>query len=63
MSVRQLSHRCPVRVAVLVLAALLLATACGTGTPLISDEERCTRFGGFWMQSGSGWCRYDGAGG
>ena len=51
------------RVAVLLLGALLLATACGTGTPLISDEERCTRFGGFWMQSGSGWCRHDGAGG
>ena len=50
------------RVAVLVLAALLLATACGTSTPLISDEERCTRFGGFWMQSGSGWCRHDGGG-
>ena len=49
------------RVTVLVLAALLLATACGTSTPLISEEERCTRFGGLWMQSG--WCRHDGGGG
>lgn len=62
MSVQQLSRGRPVKVAVLGLAALLLATACGTGTPLISDEERCTRFGGFWMQSGSGWCRHDGGG-
>ena len=50
------------KVAVLVLAALLLATACGTGTPMISEEERCLRFGGLWMQSG-GWCRHDGGGG
>jgi hypothetical protein len=54
-------HGRAVKMAVLLLAALLLATACGTGTPLISEEERCTRFGGFWMQAG--WCRHDGAGG
>ena len=46
----------------LLLTALLLASACGTSTPLISEEERCTRFGGHWKAE-PGWCRYDGGGG
>jgi hypothetical protein len=45
---------------VLLLAVLVLATACSSTapTPILSDAERCLRFGGFWMAEG--WCRVDG---
>ena len=44
----------------LILSALLLSTACATQTPLISEEERCTRFGGLWQL---GACRVPGGSG
>jgi hypothetical protein len=53
--------RRPVRAVALVLTALLVVTACATSTPMISEEERCTRFGGLWQQDG--WCRHDGGAG
>jgi hypothetical protein len=33
----------------LVLAVLLLVTACATSAPAISEEGCCTRFGGLWQ--------------
>jgi len=44
---------------VLLISALLL-TACATPAAPISEEQRCTRYGGLW-QLGS--CRVPGGGG
>jgi|KBSSwiStaDraftv2_1062776.scaffolds.fasta_scaffold1635210_1 hypothetical protein len=43
-----------------VVALLLALSGCATSTPLISDEERCLRFGGIWRAEG---CRTPGSGG
>jgi hypothetical protein len=42
----------------LVLVTLL--TGCASSTPLISDRDRCTRFGGLWEADQ---CRQPGGGG
>jgi hypothetical protein len=44
----------------LILVVLTVVTGCASSTPLISDEERCTRFGGLWQL---GDCRQPGSGG
>jgi hypothetical protein len=36
------------RVGLFAVAILMLACACATSTPLLSDAERCARFGGSW---------------
>ena len=43
-----------------VVAVLLALYGCATSAPLISDEERCLRFGGIWRAEG---CRTPGSGG
>ena len=44
----------------LILVSTLFLAACMTPSAPISDEERCTRFGGIWQM---GACRQAGAGG
>jgi hypothetical protein len=43
----------------LLLAVVMAMAACSStaSTPILSDADRCARFGGFWM---GGWCRVDG---
>ena len=43
-----------------VVAVLLALYGCETSGSLISEEERCTRFGGIWRPEG---CRTPGSGG
>jgi hypothetical protein len=43
----------------LVLAVVVLFGGCAYSTPLISDQDRCTRFGGLWE---AGTCRSPGGG-
>jgi hypothetical protein len=38
----------------LVVSVLLVLGACATSAPLLSDAERCSRFGGSWAY---GTCR------
>jgi hypothetical protein len=50
------------RAALLVLAALTLLGGCASSTPLLSDQDRCMRYGGLWIPQ-TGDCRGGGAGG
>jgi len=46
------------RLVLLVAAVLVLASGCAVSTtgPLLSDAERCARFGGIWRGGSSGTC-------
>jgi hypothetical protein len=54
-----MSARIAALCAIVLLAALALS-ACTTSSPLLSEDERCSRWGGIWR---SGSCRSDGGGG
>jgi hypothetical protein len=47
---------------VATLAIVAFAAACASTAPLISEEERCTRYGGIW-RGGPGLCTHPGGGG
>ena len=55
-------RRSRVAATALVLSAVLLSTACATPTVSISEEDRCTRFGGVWVRQIQS-CRVPGGGG
>ena len=43
-------------------AVMVLGAACATPGTAISEEDRCTRFGGMW-RAGPGLCTHLGGGG
>ena len=47
---------------VATLAIVALAAACAPTGSMISEEERCTRYGGIW-RAGPGLCAHPGGGG
>ena len=46
-----------------LLSLVVLLTACATPAYVISEESRCTRYGGFWMGDASGICHVPGPSG
>ena len=43
-----------------ILALLVALYGCTPSAPMISEEDRCTRYGGIWRPEG---CRTPGSGG
>jgi hypothetical protein len=37
------------RLVLLALATLILCSACASSTPMMSEQERCLRYGGLWV--------------
>ena len=48
------------RLTLLVLVTLTIVNGCASSTAMISEEERCLRFGGAWKLQQ---CEYSGSGG